>query len=406
MKTGKKQPGDSELVTHMVRPDPKLVETLSAALEQERSVEGLTKAQEIVGAAVDQWKSDPRVQRLATLLPQFDPSEVRLEASHVKAAFANLASGVKRLQLAAQGTERVSHQEGAEPSAFDRRIMKGVIRLSIESFRELNTPAATVLTVGEKVVAVGMNRSYFPEPAWDRHGEMEALRALRQKTYTGMAQILILHSRRGGALPEGTAASLARLESQGIMEDQSLRLDPNELARGGYFSEAQIARYAKSLGNFLEEGGFMRDAEGRIHPHHRKVHETATTLGVFEADEVAGWEILDRLHKKDPDLKLTVYTSLEPCLMCMSNCTAHGQVGRVVYGARDEDGGATRSIEAFPALYHSLRRVPFEVMGGIEGARAQERYDGFFKNVYPFVKKGEAPPKDLTDTLMKEFGSA
>lgn len=406
MKTGKRQPGDSELVTHTVRPDPKLVETLSAALEQPRSAEGLAKAQQIVGAAADQWKSDPRVQRLATFFPETPPSQVQIEAGQVKAAFQNLASGVKRLKLAAEGPTRISQQEGAEPSPFDRRMMKGVIRLSIESFRELNTPAASVLTVGEKVVAVGMNRSYFPEPAWDRHGEMEALRALRQKTYTGMAQILILHARRGGTLPEGTAASLARLESQGIMEDQSLRLDPDKLAQGGFFSEATVARYAKSLGNFLEEGGFMRDAEGRLHPHHRKVHETATELGVFEPKDLADWETFDRLHQKDPALKLTVYTSLEPCLMCMSNCTAHGQVGRIVYGARDEEGGATKSIEAFPALYHSLGRVPFELMGGIEGARAQQRYDGFFKDVYPFVKKGQVPPKALTDGLMKAFGDA
>src|SRR5918912_818551 len=37
--------------------------------------------------------------------------------------------------------------------------------------------------------------------------------------------------------------------------------------------------------------------------------------------------------------ELTVYTTLEPCVMCAGALLLHG-VGRVVFGARDDEGGA------------------------------------------------------------------
>src|SRR3954462_3268037 len=37
--------------------------------------------------------------------------------------------------------------------------------------------------------------------------------------------------------------------------------------------------------------------------------------------------------------EMTLYTTLEPCLMCMGACVLHG-LGRICFGALDSEGGA------------------------------------------------------------------
>jgi len=46
--------------------------------------------------------------------------------------------------------------------------------------------------------------------------------------------------------------------------------------------------------------------------------------------------------------ELTLYTSLEPCLMCFGTIVLH-QVGRVVFGAFDPQGGALSLVPYLPA---------------------------------------------------------
>lgn len=46
--------------------------------------------------------------------------------------------------------------------------------------------------------------------------------------------------------------------------------------------------------------------------------------------------------------RLTLYTSLEPCLMCFGSIVLHG-IGRVVFGAPDPLGGATAIAPHLPA---------------------------------------------------------
>ena len=50
--------------------------------------------------------------------------------------------------------------------------------------------------------------------------------------------------------------------------------------------------------------------------------------------------------------ELTLYTSLEPCLMCFGSLVIHG-VGRVVYGAPDPLGGATALVPNLPTYVRS-----------------------------------------------------
>jgi tRNA(adenine34) deaminase len=55
--------------------------------------------------------------------------------------------------------------------------------------------------------------------------------------------------------------------------------------------------------------------------------------------------------------EMTCYTTLEPCLMCMGALLLHG-VGRVVFGARDEEGGAGVALSHLPNYYANGAGVP------------------------------------------------
>lgn len=48
--------------------------------------------------------------------------------------------------------------------------------------------------------------------------------------------------------------------------------------------------------------------------------------------------------------EMILYTTLEPCIMCMGTIILHG-IGRVVFGASDKNGGAAPLLEHLPAYY-------------------------------------------------------
>jgi len=48
--------------------------------------------------------------------------------------------------------------------------------------------------------------------------------------------------------------------------------------------------------------------------------------------------------------ELTCHTTLEPCVMCLGALLLHG-VGRVVFGARDTEGGSGQLLAGLPAYY-------------------------------------------------------
>lgn len=47
---------------------------------------------------------------------------------------------------------------------------------------------------------------------------------------------------------------------------------------------------------------------------------------------------------------MTLYTTLEPCLMCLGGILLHG-IGRVIYGSRDPFGGAEAVVQALPRYF-------------------------------------------------------
>jgi Cytosine/adenosine deaminases len=67
----------------------------------------------------------------------------------------------------------------------------------------------------------------------------------------------------------------------------------------------------------------------------------------------------------------TLYVTLEPCVMCAGAC-AWTQIGRVVYGAKDEKMGAS-------LVGKSLYRPKTKVKGGVLEKQAKDLLQEFFK---------------------------
>ncbi len=73
---------------------------------------------------------------------------------------------------------------------------------------------------------------------------------------------------------------------------------------------------------------------------------------------------------------LTLYVTLEPCAMC-AGAISHARIGRVVYGAPDEKGGAVAHGPKFFAQPTCHSRP--DVVGGVLGDESAEMLRGFFR---------------------------
>jgi len=72
----------------------------------------------------------------------------------------------------------------------------------------------------------------------------------------------------------------------------------------------------------------------------------------FDATRHAEIEALRavRANLWDSAAEMTLYTTLEPCLMCFGSILLHG-VGRVVFGSSDSYGGPGASLEHLPPYF-------------------------------------------------------
>ncbi len=51
--------------------------------------------------------------------------------------------------------------------------------------------------------------------------------------------------------------------------------------------------------------------------------------------------------------EMTLYTTLEPCMMCMSTILVH-HIGRIVFGSNDIRGGATVTLGQLPPAFENI----------------------------------------------------
>lgn len=114
-----------------------------------------------------------------------------------------------------------------------------------------------------------------------------------------------------------------------------------------FFEHAiRLALEAEQAGNLpigaviILDGQVIAEGKNAIwHPH-------------FDATRHAEIEALRNVpeHLWDLSSEMTLYSTLEPCLMCMGGILLHN-IGRVLYGSADHYGGAVISIGHMPAYF-------------------------------------------------------
>ena len=71
--------------------------------------------------------------------------------------------------------------------------------------------------------------------------------------------------------------------------------------------------------------------------------------------EIEALKRLPRTYLEDPG-KLTLYSTLEPCMMCTATILHHG-IGRVLFGAADNYGGSACVLGRMPPYYQEQLAV-------------------------------------------------
>ena len=70
--------------------------------------------------------------------------------------------------------------------------------------------------------------------------------------------------------------------------------------------------------------------------------------------------------------EMTLYSTLEPCLMCISSALLHG-IGQVVYAATDPEGGGGYLLNNLPSFYDE-RAIP-RLVGPLSEEKARPLYE-------------------------------
>jgi tRNA(adenine34) deaminase len=93
---------------------------------------------------------------------------------------------------------------------------------------------------------------------------------------------------------------------------------------------------------------------------------------------------------------LTLYTTLEPCLMCAGAISLYG-IGRVVYGSKDPLGGALTAFEHLPPYFERYRTAAEWI-----GPALPEACDPLFERAIALI---EARDPDVRQLLARGSGS-
>jgi tRNA(adenine34) deaminase len=107
-------------------------------------------------------------------------------------------------------------------------------------------------------------------------------------------------------------------------------------------------------------------------------HRTGTAAGSGNEIDHAEINALRQLYVDIPDVdrsKLTIYCTMEPCLMCFSAIVLSG-IGRLVYAYEDVMGGGTGCDRSgLPPLY---RNAQLAVISGVLRANSLMLFQQFF----------------------------
>jgi tRNA(adenine34) deaminase len=121
----------------------------------------------------------------------------------------------------------------------------------------------------------------------------------------------------------------------------------------------------------------------------RKVGEGKNAMWVPEFNPIRHAEIEALTHVErellEDSRKMTLYSTLEPCLMCTSAILLH-RVGRVLFGSSDDYGGSGCVFGHMPPYFE-------EVLASVQwlGPVLPEECDPLFKRVFEIIDKRRRP---------------
>ncbi len=113
--------------------------------------------------------------------------------------------------------------------------------------------------------------------------------------------------------------------------------------------------------------------------------DTAAINELDHAEIVAIRRLYNLRQKKERDIdfgEITLYSTLEPCLMCYSALLING-ISRIVYAYEDVMGGGTKlALDRLPPLYSKLK---IEIVSGVMREKSLDLFKQYFslnKNSY------------------------
>ena len=138
----------------------------------------------------------------------------------------------------------------------------------------------------------------------------------------------------------------------------------------------KLAKAAKEAGNLPIGAVIVLDGEIIAEGQNRLWVPVTSPARHAEIDALAG---------VDPSLwtrakEMTLYTTLEPCMMCLSAILLH-RIGRVVYGANDPRGGALCTVGHMPPSFENF----YEEMK-MDGPALPEECDELFRQMVILIE--------------------
>lgn len=164
--------------------------------------------------------------------------------------------------------------------------------------------------------------------------------------------------------------------------------------------EEFMARALKNAEKALESGEFPVGCvimeNGRILSSSARTSSRQSAGGETRHAEIIALENLEKDHPAADRKNITLYCTLEPCLMCFGAIIISG-IKRVVYAYEDAMGGGTSCIlENLPPLY---RDSGIQIVPGIMRNESLQIFKKFFSSPSNDYLKGSLLAKYTLETI-------
>lgn len=156
------------------------------------------------------------------------------------------------------------------------------------------------------------------------------------------------------------------------------------------FMKKALALGAKALANGEFPVGCVMVVDGTVISEGHRKNSGGMSNEIDHAEVLALRNVLTTAGCTDLS-RVTVYSTMEPCLMCFSTLIVNG-VSRFVYGYEDAMGGGTNlPLKQLAPLYRDLS---LDITGGVLRDQCLEQFKSFF------IKTGS---EYLGDSYLAEY---